>query len=245
MSEEKACARSYLKGYEEGLNEAWKDLASLTSRGHSVPEIQLLVRSYHKLINEKIVKKRNKIESELGLLDEAAAKDETEIQIPTVEAGSVQILKGKEFGKAFVYFRSFISRGYEGICITRSHPNTIRKKYNLDVPMVWLTKEEIPSSNGEESQGRTYVSPTDLPRLLTILKNFISSKISEAHKTNKIILLEGVEYLITQNDFKNVLKFLQNLKDQITLSSSILLLPLDPGTFEQKDLNLLELEMSK
>jgi len=44
---------------------------------------------------------------------------------------------------------------------------------------------------------------------------------------NGVVLLEGLEYLITQNDYRDVLKFVQSLSDSIAVSNSCLIVPVD------------------
>ncbi|MDH7508441.1 MAG: DUF835 domain-containing protein [Methanomassiliicoccales archaeon] len=246
MPAEKSYAKGYLKGYEDGLREAWEELISLTMKGYSAREIQVLAKSSRNSIVARIRQKRKKFEEELGELDEEETRAPKELVVPTeLVPGSVIILKGKEIDGAFISFKSLIEKGFKGLCVTRSHPATVKRKFTLNVPMVWLTKEEMPPPDQGAADEQLYVSPTDLPRLSTIVKTFTSGKSGNDQGSTKVILLEGVEYLITQNDFRNVLRFLQNVKDQVVLSKSILLIPIDPSTFEQKDLSLLELEMGR
>ncbi|MBI4441457.1 DUF835 domain-containing protein [Candidatus Woesearchaeota archaeon] len=57
-----------------------------------------------------------------------------------------------------------------------------------------------------------------------------------------IILIDGIEYLISNNTFPGVLHLLQMMKDKISLGESILLLPLDPRCFSEQEINLLRQE---
>jgi archaellum biogenesis ATPase FlaH len=43
-----------------------------------------------------------------------------------------------------------------------------------------------------------------------------------------VVIVEGMEYLIVQNDFETVLKLLHTLSDYVTTSQSILLVPVNP-----------------
>ena len=58
------------------------------------------------------------------------------------------------------------------------------------------------------------------------------------------MLLEGVEYLITQNSFDATLRFMQKVNEYVTLSKGILLLPVNPSAMESKDYHLLAREMT-
>jgi hypothetical protein len=90
--------------------------------------------------------------------------------------------------------------------------------------------------NGATSSKFESVSPTETPALTTLIKSFLSEN------KKGIVLLEGLEYLINQNDFKTVLKFLSGTKDQVFLAKGILLVPFDPVVLEPKDLKALERE---
>ena len=57
------------------------------------------------------------------------------------------------------------------------------------------------------------------------------------------MLISGLEYLISQNNFAKILKFIQLLNDNIAIHEGILLLPLSPETLNQKDVELLEREL--
>jgi hypothetical protein len=59
---------------------------------------------------------------------------------------------------------------------------------------------------------------------------------------DSIVLLEGIEYLIIQNDFEKVIKALNSLNDYVTISGSRLLVPVSPKTMSEKELSILEKE---
>jgi hypothetical protein len=58
-----------------------------------------------------------------------------------------------------------------------------------------------------------------------------------------LILLSGIEYLITNNNFLTVLRLIQSLRDQVAVSNSILIIPVNPSTLEGSQLKLLEREV--
>ena len=57
-----------------------------------------------------------------------------------------------------------------------------------------------------------------------------------------IILIDGVEYLISNNTFGSVLHLLQMMKDKISTGDSMLLIPIDPRCIDPKELALLRQE---
>jgi archaellum biogenesis ATPase FlaH len=115
--------------------------------------------------------------------------------------------------------------------ITREYPNKIIQKYDLrNVPYLWLTN--VPEEHA--------LRPTDTEKL-----RFAFRKHLKDNGVKKIILLDGVEYLITHNTFSSILKLLQASGDMVSMAKGTLLLPLSPATFQEQELKLLEREADK
>lgn len=112
-----------------------------------------------------------------------------------------------------------------GLMVTREFPETIRKDHNLHVtPIIWLT----------ETPGEMRVAPTSLAVLTDTIVRFMENN------PNSIVLIEGIEYLITFNDFKKILKSLDSLNETTWVTKSRLLLTIDPRAFEDRELAMLE-----
>jgi len=141
-----------------------------------------------------------------------------------------------------------------GLSITRTYPTHIKDKYKVeDVKMLWLTQTSEASADSgqefrgigvfslglspEEKESDETISPTNIPRLTSAIKSFIDEN------ERSIILLEGLEYLIIQNDFKTVLRLIQLINEYILLKNAILLVPVDPSAMDVKELKLLEKDM--
>ncbi|MDP6156416.1 MAG: DUF835 domain-containing protein [Candidatus Thermoplasmatota archaeon] len=151
----------------------------------------------------------------------------------TVEAGKGYIYLFEEStpARAFNIFKQMINRGYSGMYITREYPNKIIQKYDLrNVPYLWLTN--VPEEHA--------LRPTDTEKL-----RFAFRKHLKDNGVKKIILLDGVEYLITHNTFSSILKLLQASGDMVSMAKGTLLLPLSPATFQEQELKLLEREADK
>jgi Protein of unknown function (DUF835) len=152
-----------------------------------------------------------------------------------VVAGATYIIKDKRLDQPIALMKANLKKGASGLCIVRTQPDHLREKYGLDCRMVWLTKMEG-IRNGGASSNLEIISPTDTPAITTLIKSYLSEN------KKAIVLLEGLEYLINQNDFKTVLKFLSGTKDQVFLAKGILLVPFDPVILDPKDLKALERE---
>lgn len=106
----------------------------------------------------------------------------------------------KERKAAFNAFEDLTSK-YEGLCVCRALPNGKRYQNTL-----------ILDENG--------ISSHDLEKLLHFINNFIKPG-------KRVVLLDCMDYFITENNFEEAVKFLHSVRDQIALNESILLTTLD------------------
>ncbi|MFC1754853.1 DUF835 domain-containing protein, partial [Thermoproteota archaeon] len=130
---------------------------------------------------------------------------------------------------AYNIFVDQVLTGKEGLCISRIIPKKIRDKYGLKkTPIMWLND----LVNGEY---KTINSLSDCSIL-------ISDYLKKAK--NPIILLDGLEYLVSVNEFNPVLRFLQSRRSLIESTDSILLIPYNSQAIEKKEHQLIIRELS-
>jgi len=129
---------------------------------------------------------------------------------------------------SYKLFLTTLAKGMKGYCITRNYPAKIRSKFDMgETPVIWL------SNVGRENT----IRPKDLEKLSLTLEQFLSQP------GGGIVLLDGLEYLITNNNFITVLRLIQSLRDQVAINQSILLMAVNRSTLESHQLNLLEREV--
>jgi hypothetical protein len=117
-----------------------------------------------------------------------------------------------------------------GMAISRQHPDLIRQKYGLEATSIfWLATRT----------GQDVVAPTNLGILTHMLVKFIEEN------PGGVVLLDGIEYLVSNNDFNKVLRLIDQVNDHISLSKSVMIVPVDPRAFSQKELALLERNVEK
>ena len=117
-----------------------------------------------------------------------------------------------------------------GLAISRQHPDLIRQKYGLEAtPILWLA-----TRTGDE-----VIAPTNLGILTHTLIKFVEENPAG------VILLDGLEYLVSNNDFNKVLRIIDQVHDHISQSKATMIIPVDPRAFSQKELALLEHNMEK
>jgi PAS domain S-box-containing protein len=143
-----------------------------------------------------------------------------------LELGEAYLVKD-DVGRAFEVFLEAILSGLEGLCITREYPPKVRRKYGLErTPVVWLTDER---AEGE----RTVKSLQDIS---IMIDGFLGGG-------GKVVLLDGVEYLITNHGFESVIRFLQLTRSRVERKGSVLIVPLFEGALDPRQVRLMEREM--
>jgi two-component system cell cycle response regulator len=127
-------------------------------------------------------------------------------------------------------FNQEITAGRKGLCITRKNPKRLRESFNWKkTPIIWLTRNKLDNEH--------CIDPTNISRISMEIVNFIKES------KNGIILLEGMEYLISQNSYQIILHFIQLINDKIMLGNCIVIVPLDPLVLNERELHLLERDM--
>ncbi|BAD86405.1 hypothetical membrane protein, conserved [Thermococcus kodakarensis KOD1] len=124
---------------------------------------------------------------------------------------------------------SKLIKGRAPLIITRTMPKSVRKALNIkEVPVLWITAAEC-------SEG--CVNPRRLEYLLHTLVNFMRRE-----ETPKLIYLDGLEYLVIENGFIPVYKFLSALKDYALITNTVILVPAEKASFNEREWNLLRRE---
>ncbi len=147
-----------------------------------------------------------------------------------LEKGHTYLLYEEKAFRSTEIFIDLVTHGFQGLYITRTNPREIRQKYNLEkTPIIWLT-------DAKDYEKR--IEPFHIMELGYTVGEFTKKT------KNGVILLDGLEYLIIQNNYKSVLKLIHLLEDFVSLSGSIMIIPIDPATFDDRELHLLKREMT-
>lgn len=126
-------------------------------------------------------------------------------------------------------FCELVTHGVPGFVISRAYPERVREKYELvKTPMVWLSQSEVENS----------VTPDDLFKLQYIISDFTRKS------KGSVIFLDGLEYLITQNNFEKILECVQELGDIVASNNSRLLISLHKDTLSPEEYSMLEREVT-
>ncbi|TLZ73092.1 MAG: DUF835 domain-containing protein [Methanobacteriota archaeon] len=152
-----------------------------------------------------------------------------ERSLPDLSASSTYLVKEETSAVSYRIFLQAIAKGMKGFCVTRVFPEKIRDQYGLPgVPILWL------SNVGKEDT----VRPKDLEKLSLSLEQFIS-------REKGIVVVDGIEYLITNNNFITVLRLVQALRDQVAMHAAVLIFSVNPAALDEHQLRLLEREVDQ
>lgn len=238
MSQDEEAARSYIKGFQEGLQEAWDEIIKLSTKGYTSRELQIMAKTKKSMLYQRVQQKVDEIERVLGrkisVREAPSVAKDVEVEL---RPGWSYVIKEDRPERSFGLFSTLLSKGSRGLCISRTHPDTLRQKYGFEADALWLTKTEVQQPGS--SKGVEYVSPNNLAHLASSIREFLSKG------PDGVVIIEGLEYLTTQNDFKSVLKFIQLVNEQVVLDKGYLLMPVDEATMNPKDFSLVEREMSQ
>lgn len=241
MSQDEEFAKGFLRGFREGLQDAWDEIIKLSTKGYTSRELQIMAKTKKSMLAEKVNAKAAEIERLIGkrLFTPEPGADEPPAQGDiTMMPGWSYVVREERPDRSFALFSKLLSEGGNGLCISRTHPDILKQKYGFDARSLWLTKTES-SQGSDRSEGLEYVSPNNLARLASAVREFLSKN------ENGAVIIEGLEYLNTQNDFKSVLKFVQLINEQVVLDKGYLMIPVDKATMDPRDFSLIEREMSQ
>jgi chromosomal replication initiator protein DnaA len=154
---------------------------------------------------------------------------------PTAQSASLKpahsyLVEEERPERCFELFAEYAKQGYAGLAITRTNPTRVKESHELGdaVQVIWLTDRE--GGDGE--------------RIAPVLERLIYKIEEHLGTDNKgIVLLDGIEYLVSSNNFESVLKFLRRLIDDVSESRSIFMMSLTPGTLGDKEQKILKREM--
>ncbi|OPX59288.1 MAG: acetoacetate metabolism regulatory protein AtoC [Methanomassiliicoccales archaeon PtaB.Bin215] len=142
--------------------------------------------------------------------------------------GFSYLVKETKPNKSFEIFVDQVTHNIQGLCVTRQHPTIIRKEWGLEkTPIIWLSNQ----------LGKVYVNPSNIGILSDTIIRFVEKS------NDGVILIDGIEFLIVNNDFDKVLRMVHHVTEAVMENRSRLIVSVDPRTLETRELALLERNM--
>jgi hypothetical protein len=152
-------------------------------------------------------------------------EDKPAIDLVRVEEGLCYVVRERKPFLAYKLFESSLTEGVPGLCVTRQFPEKVKDAFDLkDTRILWLS----------HTPGKDHHNPTSIGTLATVISSFI-----ERYK-KCVVLIDGLEYLVINNGFQQVLRFVEHINEQVMQSRSTVLIPISPNAFSEKELALLE-----
>ena len=145
-----------------------------------------------------------------------------------LEMGMGYLVEEERANFAFELFEYHFKKIGRGMILTRTNPSIIKRKYDIEgADVFWLTD-------------RKTKIPTIYPRLETMkldLKKFY------AQGEDGVLMVDGIEYLLSLFGNSSLLRFVRDLNDEISLNPVILLVPFSPMAINVQDANMLRREI--
>ena len=172
------------------------------------------------------------------ILEEVTLPHEHEFKLESVEKtvpseqdlweGEIYLVTEGGEERAQKIYKKMIEKEHSGLYITRENPRHIKERLNItECEFIWITQ-----SKSEPE----YQTVSGIQDLSISVGDFL-----EKNK-NSAIILDGLQYLIANNNFQLVHKLIQQLRDKISITDSIMLIPINPDTLEERQLPLLKAE---
>ncbi len=224
--------KAFLRGYEEGLKAAWREIGALTTRGYSSTELSVMSKSKMAVLYRAVEAMEARLLEEEGIPviggGEMPAKKD-------IGRRGVYLVREPKGDRIFEMFTDLLKARARGLCITRIHPDDLRARYPPleDAGFIWLSK-----SVGKKGERMAVAEPSALVDIASAIAEFA------ADGGNGAVLLEGLEYLISQNGFASVMRFLQKVNEEVVLNDSYLLISANPAAMKEQEYKVLAKEVA-
>ncbi len=161
-----------------------------------------------------------------GLIEEEVEETPSGIT-DELQPGVSYMIEEERPDKGFKLLEDILHKGNRVYIISRINPNRIAKEYSLDeAEMFWLSSRENENLK------------TVRPNLESITYRF-----EEIIEEGKVILLDGVEYLVSHTGFDATIQFLRHMVDMVSETDTIFLITVSPSALKEREISILEREM--
>lgn len=148
-----------------------------------------------------------------------SANDET-------STGCAYLVEERRPKKSLELCEKYSLDGSELLVVSRDPPTQLISRTIL-VPKktIWLTN----------LVGADRMNPTSIGILMSEIRKFV-----EQSKHRPVVLIDGLEYLISLNTYDRMLQFVHQLRDMFVMAGAVLIMPIDMRTLNDREQALLE-----
>jgi len=142
-----------------------------------------------------------------------------------IKPSNYYLLQERKAEKIFLLYGMMAAAGKKVLCVSRIHPDQLKEDYGIpEESCLWLSN----------TVGSRNINPLNVGILTDRLIRFYEEG------EDRVVLLEGLEYMMMQNDFNKVLRLVNYLYESVAITRNMLLVSLDPRAFGRKELAFLE-----
>ncbi|VVB52481.1 Soluble NSF attachment protein, SNAP [uncultured archaeon] len=185
---------------------------------------------YHDQHGDRYFKASNEIQTTITNPEKEEKKEEIKHAGPTMpplEDGVTYLAKEDHMAISIKAFISEVERKHTPLLITRQNPKRIKDDYGLkEEEIMWLT---------DVGEGRRIIHP-NIEDVSLLIEKFIEKN------PQGVVLLEGLEYLITANEFPPILNLIQHLRDTVSTTQARLIFLVNPQVLDPTQVKGLERE---
>lgn len=142
-----------------------------------------------------------------------------------IRPGNFYLLEERKAKKVFELYHRLREAGAEVLCVSRIHPDHLKEGFGIPRESVLWLSNRVGDKN---------INPMNVGILTDRLIRFLEGN------ERGTVLIEGVEYLVMQNDFDKMLKMVNFLYESVAITKGVLVISIDPRAFNQKELAFLE-----
>ncbi len=154
-----------------------------------------------------------------------SSEDKSAVELIRPEEGMCYVVRERKPFLSYKLFENAITDGAPALCVTRQYPDKIRQSFDIgETRIMWLS----------HTPGKDHHNPTSIGTLATVISSFIE------RYEKCVVIIDGLEYLVINNGFQQVLRFVEHINEQVMQSKSTVLVPISPSAFSEKELALLE-----
>ena len=176
-----------------------------------------------------------KVDIDMRLADEVlsptlVANEEKHQETPgaDVRPGHSYLIEEDRPAGSIRLFAKKVDEGFKGLEISRLNPKQVREEFGAKGEILWLTDKD--------SKTETTIAPS-----LEVIIHKVEETLPSGEKG--VLLIDGLQYLISNTSFEGVLRFIRRLIDDFSEGSSIMMVSVSPGTLKTQELSILEREL--
>jgi phage FluMu protein Com len=135
---------------------------------------------------------------------------------------------------AYEEYKTVLSKDVPGLCISTTFPDKLRKEFDIgEVDIFWLSDTVSDPS----------IKTIDPKRLDFEMMRAVSNFFKEIPRG--VLMIDGIEYLVVENGFDRVLRFVKKINDLASVNDATIFVPLTPSSLGKDEFAMLRKEFDK